>query len=112
MLMMGPWNFWIKPPDHQVDVIFRERGQDLLLELRLLADNDGAGDARLPGPLGSPNAGLVGDHQGDGAAFQLPPSLGINERLQIGAAAGGDHGDPGGQHRTTFSSPETISPMM
>ena len=85
--------------------------QDLFLEPRLPPGDDGAGDVRLVGPGDGPDAGLVGNDQGEDPAVEVPTPLGVDESLEVGAAAGDQHGDPGRQHRTTRSSPMTISPM-
>ena len=45
--------------------------------------------------------------------FELTGGLSVDKSLEIGAASGDENGDTGfiAQHRTTFSSPATISPM-
>ena len=45
------------------------------------------------GPFQSKSVGAGGDHGGDDTVFQLSPSLRVDERLEIGAASGHQHGD-------------------
>ena len=57
-----------------------------------------------------PRAGRNDQH--DLAVRHFSVTLRVEQRLQIRAAAGDQHGDAGGcQHSSTFSSPNTISPM-
>ena len=49
-----------------------------------------------------------GNDRNDLSTHQLPPVLGVDQRLQVGAAAGNQYGDPFTHFSTTFSSPATI----
>ena len=66
--------------------------------------------------VGGPGQGvcglIAGNHQHDLSVGDAPGLLGVQQRLQIGAAAGDKHGDAGFfQHSVTRSSLSTISPM-
>ena len=68
--------------------------------------------APAPGPLQGKGVGVAGDDRHDLPVGQGSRRLGIEQRLQIGASAGDQHRDAGlVQHRTTRSSPGTISPI-
>lgn len=62
-----------------------------------------AGNPRLSRPLQGVSALLGGDHGGNFSAAQLAPLLSIDQRLQIGAAAGDQNCDFGRHSRITFS---------
>ena len=109
----------------QVDVVLFESSQQSLLKTLLGAaaclfgDRDG-GDAGLCGPLQGIGAGFVGDYQSDLAVEDLAGRLGVDEGLQVGAAARNQYGDadlfrhkrpPLDYSSSIFSSPVTISPM-
>ena len=66
-------------------------------------------DACLFGPFQGIGVCVVGDHQSDLAGIQ-DTSLGINQRLQVGATAGDENRDPF-HARITFSSFLMMEPM-
>ena len=67
--------------DHQINLVLREGGEDLLLKPRLLTDDGGAGDPRLFRPGDGPDARLIRDNQSQNPAFQLPAGLGVDKGL-------------------------------
>ena len=90
-------------------------GQQLLylgLEARLPAHGNRTGHPRRLGAGNGPDAGPVGNDQTDLAAFQLSAGLGVQQGLEVGAAAGDQHGDGRLQHSVTFSPLWTISPII
>ena len=99
--------------DH-LDVVLLQQRLQALLKVRLFHTGwQRAGrHAGLFRPLQRVSPLLRGDHQRDLPMGQLPCLPGVQQRLQIGAAAGNQHGDPrSAQHSATFSSPGTISPI-
>ena len=72
-------------------------GEDLLLELGLagavLPGDHDRGNAGPLGPLQGVDPGLAGDHQGQVSAVDPAGLLGVDQRLEIGAAAGDENRD-------------------
>ena len=75
-----------------------------------LFQHHGGVDARLFRPFQGVGLPVVGDHQHDLAAVQ-DLALGVDQRLEIGSAAGDQHRDFGFHSRITFSSLSTMEPM-
>ena len=99
----------------QVHLILRQLSRQRRLEpggAQLLPGHGKGGDAPAPGPLQGKGVRIAGEDQHNLPVGEGPCRLGVEQRLQIGAAAGDQHGDAGlVQHSTTRSSPGTISPI-
>ena len=76
----------------------------------LLFQNHGGVDTGLFSPLQSVGIGVVGNHQHDLAAVEHG-ALGVDQCLQVGAAAGDQNCDFGFHSRITFSSFSMMVPM-
>ena len=61
-------------------------------------------------PLQRVGPGLGGDHRGDLPLGVFAPALGVDQRLEVGAAAGNQYGNP--HHSSTPFSPAMHFPMM
>ena len=101
--------------DNDIHPVFREffvqSGLKGLLG-HLLFGNGDAGHAMVGRPGQGVGVFVAGAHQHDLPVGDIAPLLGIQQSLQIGAAAGDEYGDACFfQHNVTRSSPETISPM-
>lgn len=98
--------------DH-VHLILLQQGKQgvlkRLLSAQLLGRQRPGGYPRLGCPFQSIDARLIRDHQNDLSVGQFSFPLRVQQGLKVGSAAGHQHCDAG-QHRVTFSSPETISP--
>ena len=81
------------------------------LAAQLLFQQGNAGDSGVFRPLQGIGSGRIGNHQGNGAAVEGSCLLGIYQRLQIGSAAGNQHGNPGAHFKITFSSPWAMVPI-
>ena len=78
-----------------------------------LPGEDEAGDPRLRRPLQGVGPLLGGEDRHDLAAPQLSGLLGVDQGLEVGAAAGDQHGDALAAHTSsTPASPLTTEPMM
>ena len=101
--------------DDDLDLVFLQGFQQglfkALLSSQLFFQQDSGRDPHLFRPLQGKGLPAVGYHQGNFAAAQLSSGLGIDERLQIGTAAGNQDRNLGFHSRITFSSFSTISPM-
>ena len=101
---------------HQANVqlleLLGQRHGHGLVGRKILPVDDIAGDARLFCPFQGEGVWGGGDDGGDLAVRNLAPSLGVDERLQIGAAAGDQHCDAHHYSCTsTPSSPLTTEPI-
>ena len=94
--------------DNHVNLRALQRGGESGLKIRTRQRH--RRDTGLFGPLQGVGAVAVGDHQGDFPVGDAPGGLGVQQSLEIGAAAGDQHGDLRLYHRTTFSADSTISP--
>ncbi len=100
--------------EDEVRLVFPELFQQAGFKVRLaqlLPGHGEAGHAVVFGPLQGVGPGGTGEHHHDLPVGDLPALLGLEQGLQIGAAAGDQDGNARlAQHSTTRSSPETISP--
>ena len=101
--------------DDDVDLVFRqlqrEGGLKGLLAHLLSGDGD-TGHAMVGGPGQCVCRFVAGADQNDLPVGDAALLLGLQQGLQVGAAAGDQHGDIGFfQHKVTRSSLSTISPM-
>ena len=81
------------------------------LRAAFLFQDNGGGNPCLFRPFQGIGPGVIGYHQGNFAALQHL-ALGIDQGLEIGAAAGDKNRNSGFHWRTTFSSPLTMTPMV
>ena len=101
---------------HQTNVqllqLLGQRHGHSLVGSKGLPVDDVAGDARFFGTLQRKGVWGGGDDGGNFAVRDLAPSLSVNQRLQIGAAAGDQHCDAHHYSCTsTPSSPLTTEPI-
>ena len=93
--------------NHQVDIqrfqFFHQRQSHGAVGVKVFPGQHVAGNPRLSRPLQGVSALLGGDHGGDFAAPQLAPLPGIDQRLQVGAAAGDQNRNFCRHSRITFS---------
>ena len=102
--------------NNQFNAIFFQDFFDLFfisqLGIEFLSDNHNGRNVVFRRSCQGISLMVAGKYQGDFAALQDAAFLGINQCLQIGAAAGNKNCDFCFQHITTPSSEGMISPMM
>ena len=105
-----------EPGQHdQIHPVLRQRLHQRRLKRLLPQLLPGQGNGRHAAalcPLQSVGFGIAGEDQHDLPVGQGACFLSVQQRLQVGAAAGDQHSDTGlVQHRITRSSPEITSPI-